>query len=232
MPSASVVVPAYEEPDNLQRCLSALADQDAEVVVVAGGDDHTDAVAREHPACDHVVSDEGNGAGAARNRGVEAASGEVLLFTDADTVVPERWVATHRRHYSDDDVIGVGGPARPLEGGLKHRVLFKLLSDYWYRVSWPLGFVQQPTFNCSYRRDVFEAGGGFDEDIPFMEDTELSMRLKEYGEVVYDPATAVRTSVRRERDEGYLSVFVTYARAYFDYYVRGEDFDGQYFDSQ
>ncbi|REA03731.1 glycosyl transferase [Haloferax sp. Atlit-6N] len=232
MTTLPVVVPAYEEPANLQRCLSALDGQPAEVVVVAAGSDHTDEVARDHPACDMVVRDDGRGPGAARNLGVDAASGEVVLFTDADTVVPAAWVRAHRRHYDDPNVVGVGGPARPLEDSLRHRVLFKLLSDYWYRVSWPVGFVQQPTFNCSYRRDVFETHGGFDETLPFMEDTELSLRLKDRGEVVYDPETEVATSARRERDEGYLSLFLTYARAYVSHYVRDRRVRGRYFDSQ
>lgn len=229
--SASVVVPGYREADRIPRCLDSLAGQDAEVVVVAG-DDGTRAAAEAHAACDRVVDDEGNGAGAARNRGVEAATGEVLLFTDADTTVPPDWVANHCRHYADPDTVGVGGPARPLDGGWKDRVLFKLLSDYWYRVSWPVGFVQLPTFNCSYRASTFRASGGFDEEIPFMEDTELSLRLRDAGRFVYDPDTRVSTSARRERDEGYLSLFVTYVRAYVSYYVLGREFDDDYFASR
>lgn len=227
----SAVVPAYEDVDQLARCLDALAGQDAEVVVVAGTDaDATAAV--EHDAVDVVVRDEGGGAGAARNRGAAAASGDVLCFTDADTVVPDDWVASHERYYADDGVVGVGGPARPLEGSLTDRALFRLLSDYWYRVSWPVGFVQLPTFNCSYRASTFHENGGFDEDIPFMEDTELSMRLRDAGEFVYDTDTRVRTSARREQDEGYVSLFATYAKGYLDYYVLGRSPDDGYFESR
>ncbi|MFB6196324.1 MAG: glycosyltransferase family 2 protein [Haloplanus sp.] len=230
-PSASVIVPAYREPERVSDCLDSLSGQDAEVVVVAG-DDETRAAAADHATCDRVVVDEGAGAGAARNRGVDDATGEVVLFTDADTTVPPDWVSKHRRHYEATDVVGVGGPARPLDGDTKDDVLFKLLSDYWYRVSWPVGFVQLPTFNCSYRASTFREHGGFDEEIPFMEDTELSLRLRDAGRFVYDPSTCVATSVRRERDEGYLSLFLTYARAYVSYYVLDREFDGEYFESQ
>jgi len=228
--SASVIVPAYEEPVFLSQCLSSLRRQPAEVVVVAS-DAPTRHVAERHAACDLVVEDEGEGAGAARNRGVEASSGDVLLFTDADTTVPGDWVENHRRHYADPEVVGVGGPARPLDGDRRDDLLFRLLSDYWFRLSWPLGFLQLPTFNCSYRRVTFLSDGGFDEGIPFMEDTELSLRLRDAGEFVYDPETRVATSVRRENEQGYLSLFLLYADAYVRYYVLDEEFDGEYFDS-
>ncbi|QDX41117.1 glycosyltransferase [Salarchaeum sp. JOR-1] len=229
--AVSVVVPAYADGERLSICLDSLDGQDAEVVVVAGTDaDATAAV--DHDAVDVVVRDDGGGAGAARNRGAAAASGDVLCFTDADTVVPDGWVAAHARHYEDGGVVGVGGPARPLEDSASDRVLFKLLSDYWYRVSWPVGFVQLPTFNCSYRASTFHANAGFDEAIPFMEDTELSMRLRDAGEFVYDTETEVRTSARREQDEGYLSLFATYAKGYLDYYVLDRSPDESYFESR
>ncbi|WP_252699192.1 glycosyltransferase [Natronosalvus vescus] len=100
------------------------------------------------------------GPGWARNSGAERATGDVLCFTDADTVVPPTWVGDHSRHYRRPEVVGVGGPLDPLESGLRHRVCFRILSDWWYRVSWLLGFVQQPGSNCSVRRTAFERHGG------------------------------------------------------------------------
>lgn len=226
---AAVIIPAYNEAESLARCLAPLKSQSAEVVAVVGGDDGTEQVARDTSVVDTVVRCDEGGAGAARNRGAVATTASVLLFTDADTVVPDDWVRLHLRHYTDGAVVGVGGPARPLEGGFKHRALFKLLSDYWYRVSWPLGFVQQPGFNCSFRAEAFKAAGGFDEDIPFMEDTELSLRLKDHGRIVYDADTCVATSARREADEGYLSLFATYARGYVNHYILRREFDAEYF---
>lgn len=228
---ASVVVPAYAEADTLGRTLDSLRGQGAEVIVVAGGSDGTAEVAEGHPAVDRVLDDEGDGPGAARNRGAEAAEGDVLLFTDADTVVPPDWVERHRAHYDRSRVVGVGGPARPLDGRLRDEVLFAVLSDWWYRVSWPLGFVQQPGFNCSVRREAFEAIGGYDEALPFQEDTELSLRLKSRGEVVYDPGCVVRTSPRREHDEGYGGLFVRNLRGYVRQFLLGDRVDADYFES-
>ncbi|WP_440771324.1 glycosyltransferase [Natronorubrum sp. DTA28] len=225
MDTASVVVPAREEVARLERTLDSLAKQvfdgELEVVVVASGS-ATLAAAREHSVTDRVLVDEWeNGPGAARNRGAEAATGELLLFTDADTVVPPAWVRCHRRHYATPSVVGVGGPLRPITGAVRHRLLFRLLSDWWYRLSWPLGFVQQPGCNCSVRRSAFEAVGGFDESLPFLEDTDLSLRLRDEGVVVYDHTCPVETSARRQREEGYLPLFLAYFVGYLEYAIPG-----------
>lgn len=227
---ASVVIPAYDEAATIGRTLDSLVGQGAEVVVVVDGTDTTGEIARDHDAVDVVVSGENHGPGAARNRGAATASGDVVLFTDADTVVPEDWVARHRRHYQRDAVVGAGGPAQPLDGGLFDDVLFTVLSDWWYRVSWPLGFVQQPGFNMSVRRSAFEAIGGFDETLAFQEDTDLSMRLKRRGEIVYDPACVVRTSPRREHAEGYGGLLWRNARGYLHNFVLGNRVGRGYFE--
>ncbi|ADB60994.1 glycosyl transferase family 2 [Haloterrigena turkmenica DSM 5511] len=222
---ASVVIPARDEGSRLERTLDSLIAQTFdgrfEVIVVASGT-RTLAVARAHPIVDRALIDDSRmGPGTARNRGAAAATGDILLFTDADTVVPPPWVRRHCRHYATPSVAGVGGPLRPLAGGPAHRVRFRLLSDWWYRISWPLGFVQQPGSNCSVRRSAFEAVDGFDESLSFLEDTDLSLRLCETGSVVYDSGCPVRTSVRRHEREGYLPLLLAYLVGYLEYALPG-----------
>ncbi|GAB3028241.1 glycosyltransferase family 2 protein [Natronobiforma cellulositropha] len=237
MVTVSVVVPAREEADSLAPTLDSLAAQrlpdgwTLEVIVVACGDDGTLEVARDHPAADRVLEDDvRTGAGPARNQGAAVARGDVLAFTDADTVVAPWWVRAHTSHYADPQVVGVGGPLRPLEGGLVDRLLFRVLSDLWYRVSWSVGFVQQSGNNCSVRREAFEAVAGFDESLAFLEDTDLSMRLRERGRVVYEPRVPVWTSVRRQHREGYGGLFLAYAVAYCSYALVGTVPDVGYFE--
>lgn len=229
---ASVVIPAYNEEDSIGLTLDSLKGQDADVIVVVDGDDSTEQIAENHETVDKVISGEGTGAGAARNRGVDATEAEVVIFTDADTIVPGDWVEKHLRHYEDEDVVGVGGPAEPIEEGLKNRVMFKINVDYWYRVSWKFGFIQQPGFNASFRKKDFIEEGGFNEDISFLEDTELSLRMKEYGKIPYDKHTKVKTSARRENESGYIKMFVKFAKAYTNYYVLDRGIEQNYFDSE
>lgn len=232
-PDASVVVPAREESPRLERTLGSLAaqrfDGRLEVIVVASGA-RTAAVARAHSIVDRVVIDDRQaGPGPARNRGAAAAGGDVLLFTDADTVVPPSWVRRHWRHYATPNVVGVGGPLRPLEDGLRHRLLFRILSDWWYQACWPIGFVQQPGCNCSVRRTTFEAVDGFDDSLGFLEDTDLSVRLRGEGTVVYDHTCPVDTSTRRQDRVGYGPLFWTYLVGYLEYVFPGRSPSRDYF---
>lgn len=225
MTTISVVIPARDETQRLPWTLDSLADQetttDFEVIVVAS-DPETESVARDHPIVDQVVQDEQTaGAGPARNRGAATARGEILAFTDADTVVSRTWVRDHTHHYVDSSVVCVGGPLRPFEDSRRHRLCFRVLSDWWYRVSWPIGFVQAAGCNCSVRRSAFDAVGGFDETLSFLEDTDLSLRLRRQGDVVYDPTLPVRTSARRQESEGYVGLFFAYLRGYLAYFIPG-----------
>lgn len=213
----TVVIPAYNEEDRIETALDPLSGQPVTVVVVVGGDDTTGSRARQHPATDLVIRDDSeDGPAAARNSGARITDADVVCFTDADTVVPPGWVDRHRRHYTDESVVGVGGPIVPFDGTPVDATLFRILSDWWYRVSWPLGFVQASGNNCSYRREPFLAAGGFDTDLTFIEDTECSLRMSERGRMVYDREAWVMTAVRRQREQGYLSLFLTYAKGYLE----------------
>lgn len=226
---AAVVVPAYNEHATIERTLDALHGQGADVIVVVGGDDGTEALARAHPATNRVIADTvESGPATARNQGARAVENTVVCFTDADTIVPPKWVGRHLSHYHDPSVIGVGGPLQPLDGDRLDTVLFKLLSDWWYRVSWPLGFVQASGNNCSYRREPFIDAGGFNESLSFVEDTDCSLRMHDRGKMVYDPRMPVETSVRRQKRAGYLVLFLIYALGYVRYAL-GFDPGREYF---
>jgi glycosyltransferase involved in cell wall biosynthesis len=84
--SLSIVLPAKNEAEGLRRTLPALRQQvpDAQIIVVDDGStDETAAVAAEHGAT-VLVAPYSMGNGAAIKRGARAASGEVIVFMDAD----------------------------------------------------------------------------------------------------------------------------------------------------
>ena len=89
----SIVLPAYNEEsylpdtlDSLSRCMAGLPDAKGEIIVVDNNStDRTAAVSTIQGA--RVAFEEERGIGKARNRGALEASGELLFFVDADTIV-------------------------------------------------------------------------------------------------------------------------------------------------
>jgi glycosyltransferase involved in cell wall biosynthesis len=97
-PVVTVIIPVLNGEKVLGGCLDALADQEQaptfEVVVVDNGStDGTADLVRSHRVRARVLDEPTRGPYAARNRGIEAAAGEILAFTDADCIPDERWLA-------------------------------------------------------------------------------------------------------------------------------------------
>ena len=94
----SVVVPHYNQPGDLRRCLRSLLDQTVsrssyEIIVVDNNSQTPlDSIRKEFGDEIHLVNEPQQGAAHARNRGMAQAKADLLLFTDADCVVAPNWI--------------------------------------------------------------------------------------------------------------------------------------------
>ena len=191
MPLVSVIVPTYRRDDTLKRAIRSVVGQtykNIELIVVNdNGDDgayspRVEEVVRSFAAHDDRVrllepSDHKNGA-FARNRGVEASSGELIAFLDDDDwwepVKIERQVAAFAslsddwgvvscrvKRYRGDELISVL-PKHP--DGYVYKDIMLLASDF-------------PTGTLMVARPLFEEIGGFDEGLVRHQDLQLLIRL-------------------------------------------------------
>jgi GT2 family glycosyltransferase len=125
----SVVVPTYQRPDELRRCLAGLAQQSlppAEIIVVRRANDTATAgVLTEfsHQAVEVIVTEPG--VLAAMSAGADRASGDVIGFIDDDAVARREWLQRLVRHFADTQVGAVcgrdviPGEPPPVAGGLE-----------------------------------------------------------------------------------------------------------------
>jgi GT2 family glycosyltransferase len=195
MPAASIVIPTHDRLPQLQRVLEALAHQerpmdDVEVVVVSdGSSDGTDEhLARLEPPFAMVACATPNrGPAAARNRGVELASGDLVLFLDDDVVPTTAWLGAHLdAHARAGDVVVIGPMVTPPGAVLSPWVRWmhgRIAEQYVAMTSgrWAPTARQFFTGNASLaRRHVIDAGG-FDPSFTRAEDVELAYRLDERG---------------------------------------------------
>lgn len=191
----SIVVPALDEAANLQRLLPDLAARcpGAEVIVADGGSrDATASIARDAGA---RVVEAPRGRARQMNAGARAASGDVLLFLHADTVLPDGAVDAIAAALADARVVGGRFDVRFTSPRWPFHMIAALMNA---RSRWSgISTGDQGIF---VRRAAFDALGGY-PDIPLMEDIELTTRLKRAGRLA-SLRLRVTTSSRKWEREG------------------------------
>ncbi|MDH4099328.1 MAG: TIGR04283 family arsenosugar biosynthesis glycosyltransferase [Nitrospirota bacterium] len=194
MENISIIIPALNEEEVVGRTLDALASigEMVEVIVADGGSvDSTKTLA----ATLSRVIDAPRGRARQMNAGAKAASGDILLFLHADSVLPEGAFGEIRRILSDPAVAGGGFSLRFDDPAYSFRLIEN--GSNWRARCLGLVFGDQGIF---VRRSVFERLNGFRE-ITLMEDWDFSRRLGREGRVVVS-VLPITTSSRRFRRYG------------------------------
>lgn len=190
----SVVIPTCNRPELLGRCLAALVAQDfdaAEYEIIVADDAANEATRRQVEtyakraavAVRYVPVNGAHGPAAARNAGWQAAQGEIIAFTDDDTIPRPGWLKNGANVF-DGTVAAIGGRVEvPLP---------ETPTDYERDAAGlaRAGFV---TANCFCLREVLVEVGGFDERFTaaWREDSDLYFTLLECGYNVRHAAEAV-----------------------------------------
>ena len=202
-PGFSIVIPTYDRPAQLARCVESIGKLDiarncVEVIVVNDGGLTPDSprLRRLANGIDLVViSESRRGAGAARNTGAAHARGEHIAFLDDDCLLPADWGSrlSAALHANPDCMVG-GLTLNHLESNLLSEAS-QTLVDYVYSYYNDPAANRTPLFtsnNMTVPAMTFRALGGFDESFRAAEDRELCRRWHEQGlRIVFDPALVV-----------------------------------------
>ncbi len=195
-PRVSVVVCIYNGESTVHDCLEGLSRldyPDFEVIVVDDGStDRTAAVAEEFGY--RLIRTHNRGLSAARNTGIEAATGEIVAFIDGDASPDPHWLSYLALALSGGEYAGVGGPNIPLRangavadcvadapGGPVHVLLSDTEAEHI------------PGCNMAFWKDALQEIGGFDPRFRVAgDDVDLCWRILERGwKLGFQPAAAV-----------------------------------------
>jgi glycosyltransferase involved in cell wall biosynthesis len=190
-PKLTVVVPTYNAPHNLVRCLEALAASTAahELIVVDDCSTQPEAVETARRLLEGrgrlIELEKNGGPGVARNAAVEVATGDVVVFIDSDVLVEPKTLERIGEVFAREPGIAAlfgSYDDRPDSPGTITE--YRNLLHHWVHQNGP---AEASTFwaGCgAVRREVFVRLGGFDTELydrPSIEDIELGMRIKSEG---------------------------------------------------
>jgi len=202
----SVVVPTYNEEKGLEKFLSQFNKQtlprnEFEIIIVDGDSkDHTRQIAEKY--ADTVIIQQSKGVGGARNDGVKIAKAEIVATTDADAILEPFWLEKIYNHFEKDkNLICVFGSNYAITN-IKSINFFA-----WIKRVLTLVFAKfHITYlaegpNTAFRKRYFLAAGGY-SNMPIMDDTEITSRVRKWGKILFDYNIYVYTSIRRMEKKG------------------------------
>ena len=195
----SVVVPTYNRRQQLSQVIEALSRQitttrsgaefSYEVVIVSDGstdDTHDFLRGLSTGVSIHAIAQPNAGPAAARNKGVDAARGVLIVFVDDDVLAEPQCLAAHfERHRNLSDLVVIGPMLTPTGDQLSPWVAWEQHQLEKQYAAFARGgsahHRQFYTGNASLPSEVFRRCGGFDTSFRRAEDVELANRLNREG---------------------------------------------------
>ncbi|MDP3882795.1 MAG: glycosyltransferase [Candidatus Staskawiczbacteria bacterium] len=206
----SIVIPARNEEKFIQKTIESLKSATVcpleIIVVVNGSEDKTFKIAKQY-ATKALNFSEALGPSAARNKGAKIATGEILIFLDADTEVSVNTIREILKNFSFETV---GVCSAEISEKLRDKKLrakiFFAFKNFLHRAKFHKGSIA--LIFCS--KEVFLRINGFDEDMWVGELNDFIKRALESGaKYKFLGSCYVVTSLRRyEKKWGYLKTIL------------------------
>jgi glycosyltransferase involved in cell wall biosynthesis len=222
----TVVIPAFNEEENIANCLDSLTlqktDYPFEVIVVDNdsSDNTVNTVKSYRKSLNlRLISEKRKGRGMARFTGFLHAEGEIILSTDADTVLPPDWIQKLVDEINKDNAtLALTGPCHFRDCGLVRRVILNFAQPAFmvgYRIVF--GHYWLSGFNFSVKKSAYIKAGEFNPNLNTLEDVELAFRLAKIGRIGYI-STRVLVSGRRFK-QGMIKGTWSYIRPFLQLYL-------------
>jgi glycosyltransferase involved in cell wall biosynthesis len=206
----SIIIPTKNEENYLPLLLNSAKSQDfsdLEIIVAdAFSIDRTREIAKNY-GCKIV---DGGVLPKGRNNGAKNSKGDLLLFCDADIILPDGFLKKALKEIDEKKLDVAGTLQRPISVNkkfkdLKYKIIYGV-ANQWMKIMQytPKPFMQSCIFA---KKEIHEKINGFDETLIFGEDSEYAKRAKKFGKFGILNSDKVFISPRRFEEEGAKLIF-------------------------
>lgn len=220
----SIVIPAFNEEKSIKDCLNSIVNQSTnlqyEVILVDNNSkDKTVEIAKtfQDKLNIRIIKEIKQGRGAARARGFNEAKGDIILSTDADTIVYPMWIDTLTKDIGDK-VIAITTSCKIIDCSFLTNLVFNFIQPTMTLIygsifgnSWLFGF------SFAISKLVYEKSGGFDTNLQAQEDFDLGYRVCKLGKIKFINKPVI-VSGRRFKD-GLLVGFYVYIKSFIEVFI-------------
>lgn len=219
-PRVSVVVPTFGRATHVRAAVEGLArcrvpSGGREIIVIDDGSPEPVEPLLATIDGVRVIRQANAGPASARNRGIEAAAGELIAFTDDDTIPDPEWLVELVAAIDEDPRLGgVGGRIVPQQRGfIADFVQVERFVDHGRTPDGCVAYLV--TANAVFRHEALTAIGGFDTSfaLPAGEDVDLSARMVAEGWILSFHDGAVIYHDHRTSPRDLVRTVVAHARA-------------------
>lgn len=194
----SVIIPAYDEEKHIEACLVSLVKQHPyEIIVIANAcKDNTEKIAKRYTK---VIRLKDLGIAKARNKGLDSASGDIIVHIDADSTASPNLL--HEVSKAVDKGYFAGTcKVKPLTPSFRSNLFCFLLNIFTHIFITPHAF-------AFFRVDIHKKHR-FDESLHLGEDTEHFKVIKHDYKVKFINSAFIKTSMRRFEKKGYIKTLL------------------------
>lgn len=209
----SIIIPTLNEEKYLPRLLESIKNQDFEeeyeiIVADAGSSDKTKEIAKSFN-CKIV---QGGLPPEARNRGAKIAKGDILLFLDADILLPPGFIEKSINEFQKRNLKIASFKILPDHKKLKWRILFGFY-NLWIIILEKI--LAHGAMAILISKDLHLQINGFDQTVRFAEDHDYVRRASNYGKFGIIKSVAILSSPRRFKKDGTITTCLKYIFAEF-----------------
>ncbi len=206
--SVSIVIPTFNEEKYLPNLLKSIQRQTIQpreiIVSDAFSEDKTRQIAKSF-GCKVV---DGGLPAKARNNGARAATQPILLFLDADVVLPPKFLEETVNEFTQRNLDIASCFIKPISTHKIDHIIHGVVNQYFNMTKSFNPHI--PGFCIFVKKSIHQKIHGFDETIRLAEDHDYVNRAEKIGKFAYLQSYKIPVSIRRLSEEGRLTVALKY----------------------